>query len=133
MQQLKPKPTVSHSKQAVFVHKDLKTCTYVFVRRDSVRRPLQSPYDGPFLVLKRSDKLFKANVNGKPSINSLDRVKPAFMPNTDSDITHSATKLSLDTPAKTNLRQNHSGRHVHFPDISYHHGDTGGGEYGNPT
>ncbi|GFT41861.1 hypothetical protein NPIL_500991 [Nephila pilipes] len=32
MQQLKPKPNDSHTKQAVFVHKDLKTYTHVFVR-----------------------------------------------------------------------------------------------------
>ncbi|GFU44820.1 pol polyprotein [Nephila pilipes] len=66
MQQLKPKLTVSHAKQAVFEHKDLKTCAHVFVKRDSVRRPLQALYDGPFLVLKLGDKLFKVNVNGKP-------------------------------------------------------------------
>ncbi|GFU25742.1 gag-pol polyprotein [Nephila pilipes] len=87
MQQLKPKPTVSQTKQAVFVHTDLRLlCIHVFVRRDSIRRPLQAPYDGPFLVLKRSDKLFKVNVNGKPSTISIDRMKPAFIPNTDSDI-----------------------------------------------
>ncbi|GFU21992.1 integrase catalytic domain-containing protein [Nephila pilipes] len=55
MQQLKHKPTISHARQAVFVHKDLKTCTNVFERRDSVRRLLQTPYDGPLLVLKSSD------------------------------------------------------------------------------
>ncbi|GFS80149.1 pol polyprotein [Nephila pilipes] len=116
MQQLKPKPTVSHAKQAIFVHKDLKTCTHVFVRRNSVRRPLQAPYDGLFLVLKHSDKLFKVNVDGKPTTISINRGKPAFMSNTDSDIIPSATKLSLDTRAKTNLRQTRSGRHVPFPD-----------------
>ncbi|GFT77528.1 pol polyprotein [Nephila pilipes] len=67
MQQLKPKPIVSHAKQAVFVHKDLKARTHVFVRRDSVRRSLQAPYDEPFLVLKRSDKRFKVNIYVKPS------------------------------------------------------------------
>ncbi|GFT99221.1 pol polyprotein [Nephila pilipes] len=116
MLQLKPKPTVSHAKQGAFVHKDLKKCTYVFVRRDSVRRPLHAPYDGPFLVLKGSDKLFKVNVNGKSSTISIDRMKLAFIPNTDSDITPSATKISLDTPAKTNLCQTRFGSHVHFPD-----------------
>ncbi|GFT13161.1 pol polyprotein [Nephila pilipes] len=112
MQQLKPKPTVSHAKQAVYVHKDLKTCTHVFVmRRDSVRRPQQAPYDGLFLVLKRSDNLFKINVNGKLSSISIDRGKLAFLPNTDSDIIPNTTKLSLDSPAKTNLRQTCSSHH----------------------
>ncbi|GFS44205.1 pol polyprotein [Nephila pilipes] len=116
MQQLKPKPTVSHAKQAVFVHKVLKTCSHVFVRRDSVCRPLQAPYDGPFLVLKCSNKLFKVNVNGKPSTISIARVKPAFMLNTDTDITPSATKLSLDTSAKIHLCETRSSRHLNFPD-----------------
>ncbi|GFT20152.1 pol polyprotein [Nephila pilipes] len=104
------------ARQVVFVHKDLKTCTHVFVRRNSVRRPLQSTYDRPFLELKRSDKFFKTYVNGKPSIISIDRVKPAFMPNTDSYITPRATKLSPDTLAKTTLRQTRSSRHVNFLD-----------------
>ncbi|GFT00159.1 retrovirus-related Pol polyprotein from transposon 412 [Nephila pilipes] len=116
MQQIRPKPTVSHAKQAVFEHKDFKTCTHVFVRRYSTRRPLQALYDGPFLVLKRSDKFLKVNVNGKPSTISTDRVKPAFRSNTESDIIPSTTKLSLDTPAKTNLYQTCSGRPVYFPD-----------------
>ncbi|GFS45192.1 hypothetical protein NPIL_415251 [Nephila pilipes] len=90
----------------------LKTCTHGFVRRDSVRRLLQPTYHEQFLVLERSDKLFKVNVNGKPSNISIDRVKPSFMPNTDSDITPSATKLSLESPGKTKFRQTHSGCHI---------------------
>ncbi|GFT66799.1 hypothetical protein NPIL_205811 [Nephila pilipes] len=114
MQLPKPKPTVLHAKHAVFMHKDLKACTRVFVRRDSVLHHYKQPYEGPVLVLKDSDKLFKV-FNEKLSTISIDRMKQAFMPNADSDITPSAIKLSPDTPAKTNLRQTRFGRHVHFP------------------
>ncbi|GFT71814.1 pol polyprotein [Nephila pilipes] len=91
MRRLKSKPTVPDVKQAVYVHKNLKTCKHVFVRRDSIRHSLQAPCDEQFLVLKQSDKLFKVNVNGKSSTVFIDRLKPAFMTNTDSDNTPRAT------------------------------------------
>ncbi|GFT26873.1 transposon Tf2-6 polyprotein [Nephila pilipes] len=132
MQQIKAKPTVSHAKQAVFVHKVLKTCSYVFVRRDSVRRSLQAPYEGPFLVLKRTDKLFIVNVKGKVSTISIDRVKPAFMPNTDSDTTPNATKLSLDKPQRQSFVKLVAAIIFTSLIISYHHDDTGGEDYHEP-
>ena len=33
------------------ISKDLPSCTYVFVRRDAVKKPLQQVYDGPYKVL----------------------------------------------------------------------------------
>ena len=41
-----------------FIHPSLSTSTHVFVRRDSVKRPLQRPYDGPYKILNRTDKYF---------------------------------------------------------------------------
>ena len=40
------------------IDSSLPTATHVFVRRDAVRKPLQQPYDGPFVVLDRSDKFY---------------------------------------------------------------------------
>ena len=34
----------------------LSTATHVFLRHDTIRIPLQPPYDGPYQVLKRTDK-----------------------------------------------------------------------------
>lgn len=70
--------TSHHNGTSVFVHPELKTCTHVFVRVNAVRQPLQPPYNGPFEVVKRNDKWFKVNINGKSTNISIDRLKPAF-------------------------------------------------------
>ncbi|GFX82001.1 integrase catalytic domain-containing protein [Trichonephila clavipes] len=54
-----------------------------FLRRDMLRRPLQQPYDGPFKVLQRKDKVFFLDINGKRVSVSIDRSKPAFFLNTE--------------------------------------------------
>lgn len=79
MSSLQPLPTSHHNKSTVFVHKDLKTCSHVFVRNDAVRTPLQPPYDGPFEVLKRFDKYYIVKVKTRDISISLDRLKPAFI------------------------------------------------------
>ena len=38
---------------ATYVPKDLFESSFVFIRDDTVRKPLQQPYKGPFKVLKR--------------------------------------------------------------------------------
>ncbi|GFR05229.1 retrovirus-related Pol polyprotein from transposon 412 [Trichonephila clavata] len=81
MDQLKPVATTSHGSKKVFVHPALKTCSHVFVRHDAVKKPLQTPYDGPYLVLKRTEKMFTIEKNGKHSTINIDRLKPAFFEN----------------------------------------------------
>ncbi len=48
-----------------------------FVRRDSVKRPLQPPYDGPFRVISRNPKYYHLAMRGKVDTVSVDRLKPA--------------------------------------------------------
>ncbi|GFY27814.1 integrase catalytic domain-containing protein [Trichonephila clavipes] len=96
MQSLHPKPPKHHSKRPVFIHPGLLEATHVFLRRDMLRRPLQQPYDGPFKVLQRKDKVFSLDINGKRVSVSIDRCKPAFFLNTE-DLQLPQTKN--ETPA----------------------------------
>ncbi|GBL79594.1 hypothetical protein AVEN_18158-1 [Araneus ventricosus] len=81
-----PVPTKSHHIVKPFVAQGLKTSTHVFVRHDGVRKGLQPPYDGPYAVVKRGDKLYKVNIKGELVNISINRLKPAFAA-ADSDIT----------------------------------------------
>ena len=62
----------------VFTHHDLDTCSHVYVRVDTVKKPLQRPYDGPFRVVRRTRKSFVILRNGKHDTVAIDRVKPAY-------------------------------------------------------
>ncbi|GBM46280.1 hypothetical protein AVEN_139839-1 [Araneus ventricosus] len=47
------------------------------------RHPLYQPYDGPYRVLQRKEKVFYLDINGKQVSALIDRCKPAFSLNTD--------------------------------------------------
>lgn len=79
LKDMRPVPVLRHSSRDIFVHKDLRDASHVFVRDDKVRRPLSQPYQGPFKVLKRDAKFFKLDMNGKSSNICIDRLKPAFV------------------------------------------------------
>ena len=76
-----------------FVHKDLSTCSHVWVRCDRHKRPLEPPYTGPFLVVSRTDKHVVIDRAGRKDTISLDRVKPAYV-----DATSSLPDVSLSSP-----------------------------------
>ena len=57
----------------------------VFVRHGAVRKPLQSPNDGPYLVLERTEKFFTLNINGREDTVSVDRLKPTYLDTTDTN------------------------------------------------
>ncbi|KAL1487992.1 hypothetical protein ABEB36_015372 [Hypothenemus hampei] len=78
MQVIRPIPTVSHTRAKIFVTPQLRTCSHVFLRVDSVKKPLQPPFEGPFPVIKRFEKYFTVNIRGRETNISIDRLKPAF-------------------------------------------------------
>lgn len=80
MTSVRPVPASSHALNRIFIFKALNNCTHVFVREDGVRRALQSPYNGPYKVVSKTDKLFKLLIKNKPTFISIDRLKPAFLP-----------------------------------------------------
>ena len=79
MSNLQPVQPRQANSQKTFVSQDLSSCTHVFVRVDSVRKPLQPPYEGPFEVVRRTRKTVTINRNNSPDVISIDRVKPAYM------------------------------------------------------
>ncbi|GFS49860.1 integrase catalytic domain-containing protein [Trichonephila clavipes] len=100
-QSLHPKPPKHHGKRPVFIHPGLLEATHVFLRRDMLRRPLQQPYDGPFKVLQRKDKVFFLDINGKRVSVSIDRCKPAFFLNTE-DLQLPQTKNEIPATVEPN-------------------------------
>ncbi|CAK9801753.1 Nuclear RNA export factor 2 [Anthophora quadrimaculata] len=74
-----PTDGTQHGTSRVFIYKDLQTCKYVFLRRDSPKTILQPPYDGPYEVVNRDSKTFTLKIDNKPRVVSIDRVKPAYI------------------------------------------------------
>ena len=111
MQQLKAIPVHPQPPRNVYVSNNLLSCTHVFFRRDAVRKPLQQPYDGPFKVLKRTEKHFTIAINGRKVI-SCDRLKPAHLDSTPEMPSYAVPTATTNDPG---ARTTHSGRHVHWP------------------
>lgn len=77
---IRPVLTNHHNScKKVFVHKDFRNCTHVFVRTDAVKTGLQQPYTGPFLVKEKFKRNFRILIKGKERVISIDRLKPAFV------------------------------------------------------
>lgn len=118
MQQIRPAPPRSADRPS-HVSEALLSCTH---GHDAVRKPLQPPYDGPYKVLKRMDKHFMIDINGRKDTVSLDRLKPAHLENSDSNppqASPSTPTQSLAQPKQPTQQETHrvtrSGRHVHWP------------------
>lgn len=88
-QRLSSKPT--------FVHKNLNTCTHVFVRNDAVRKPLTPSYTGPFKIIERNDKYFTIQMPLRKSNITIERLKPAFTINTQEHSKHSEESCTYIT------------------------------------
>lgn len=131
MNDVRPREPNYHDKPKVFVHPKLADAKFVFIRDDAHRSPFQTPYKGPFQVVKSGDKVFKVNVNGKTDTVSIDRLKPAFIWVDDDDTNN---RNNNNTPTQSNEEDNQlqvertnephtitrSGRKVHFPDRFHH-------------
>ena len=67
------------SHHPVHITSSLITCTYVFVWHDTIHKPLQHPYDGPYKVIKRALKHLTLDIQGRSTTVSLDRLKPTHV------------------------------------------------------
>ena len=61
-QHIRPMPTTSHSSSLIFAHPRLKDCSQVFIQNDTVRKPLQAPYDGPLKVSHHHTNTFEVEI-----------------------------------------------------------------------
>ncbi|XP_072168403.1 uncharacterized protein [Diadema setosum] len=101
MQDMHPPPSRTQHKPT-FIHNDLSTFSHVFVRDDTVRKPLQHPYRGPFPVIRRADKFFVIDYHGKHDTVSIDRLKPAFI---ETDIIPEPLPRTTRPPVTTNTQR----------------------------
>lgn len=91
MAKLRPVPAARHARPTSFVFKDLENTSHVLLRDDTVRRPLQPPYTGPYRVLSRNNKLITIDITGRQSTVSIDRVKPAYLAPDPENTSHLVT------------------------------------------
>ncbi|XP_015121271.1 uncharacterized protein LOC107044038 [Diachasma alloeum] len=86
MRRVRPTTTAHHTTARFFMLKDLYECSHVFVRVDTVKKPLNPPYTGPHEVVTRVDeRVFVVRVNGHNKVISIDGLKPAFIAKSDSE------------------------------------------------
>lgn len=113
---IRPVMASDHSSKSTFVFKDLKTCTKVFVRTDSVKTPFQQSFTGPFDVKKRYDKTFLLQINGRNKMVSMDRLKPAYIEN-DPDYSHDFVRSSRNDFSSAGSTNHSSGTTSFGPEL----------------
>lgn len=115
IRKIRPTPTAHHEKRKVFVHKNLYSCTHVFIRIDRVKKPLERPYEGPYRIVERiSDHVFKIDINGLETNVNVERLKPAYFEATAGETATQAmvpplsvtTDTSISNPVDTDNQTN---------------------------
>lgn len=115
LQRLSPSFT-SSSSRPVFIPRELKTSSHVYVRNDHVQRPLQPAYSGPFAVLERQPLAFKVAMPNKNVFISIQRLKPAYKLASSDCQTNPAKAPGVRTPNSNNSSvTTRSGRAIKTP------------------
>ena len=109
LQKLQPTQTRTVQYPHAQVDPALHVQSHVFIRQDSIRKPLQQPYNGPFKIISRTKKHFTVDVNGRQEVVSVDRLKAAYLLIQPPPPNDNQPKL----PPSVSTR---AGRRVHFPD-----------------
>jgi hypothetical protein len=65
MEQLRKVPATRHASPSMFVHKELKESTQVFLRQDAARRALDATSSGTHKFISRTDKTLQLYLRGK--------------------------------------------------------------------
>ncbi|GBN90621.1 hypothetical protein AVEN_189760-1 [Araneus ventricosus] len=62
----------------IYAPRNLETCSHVFLLRYPFKKALQTPYEGPFKVVRRLTKDLNVLVKAQERLISMDRSKPVF-------------------------------------------------------
>ena len=114
MQQIRPSQPRSTHRDS-YVSDALSACTHVFVCADGVRKPLQPPYNSPYLVVTRTDKHFTLSIKGCKETVSIDRLKPVHLDATPNTFSDPPPRATATPPEETSPRVTRSGQRVHWP------------------
>ncbi|KYB24927.1 Retrovirus-related Pol polyprotein from transposon 412-like Protein [Tribolium castaneum] len=90
-----------HGLPKPFVPLVLKTCSHVFIRRAVATKAFRQPYDGPFRVIRRNNKTYEVDVNGREQTITIDRLRPAFIAAETSAPQETAAETPCLTPPPT--------------------------------
>ena len=122
-----------HSLPKSYVPKELKSCEYIWLRTDRVRKSLEAPYTGPFKVVTRNDKYFSILLPNNVKQNvSIDRLKPAKiamssneeLPNNHNNLNNESENSEVTNAESTlpKISKTKSGRTIKWKkDNSYHY------------
>ena len=79
MLKIRPHPTRIQHHRTSYINPDLHSATHVFIWMILCENTLQPPYRGPFQVIRRTDKFFVLDRNGKHDAVSIDGLKPVHV------------------------------------------------------
>ncbi|KYQ60032.1 Pro-Pol polyprotein [Trachymyrmex zeteki] len=108
IQRIRPIPTAHHICNKPFRYKDLHTCTHIFLRDDTVKRPLECPYSRPHRIIERiSDRVFTIEVEGRRINVSTERLKPAYFIAPQEEHTNTSSRSTTE-PGTTSATDDQS-------------------------
>ncbi|XP_033232028.1 uncharacterized protein LOC117183005 [Belonocnema kinseyi] len=111
MRLIKAVPVSHHHKNREFLHKDLGSCTHVFLRAGTGKKSLERPCTGPHKIINRiSDRIFEIDINGSARRVSVENIKPAHFVRDDFVTPISVTVDNAKTKTRTDFGTTTSGK-----------------------
>ena len=97
---------IHSSTRLQYIPNDLENSKYVWLRVDRIKRSMEAPYIGPFEVISRSPKTYKIKKpNGIQETVSIDRLKPANIPQEDPMLTSDSLPYDSQSALPSNQPQ----------------------------
>lgn len=89
---MRPAPVGHNHERKIFRHKDLSTCTHVFLCVGAAKDALSRPYFSPHKIInRRSDSVYEIDNNGTNKNVSVENCKPSFFLDKDVESTMRTT------------------------------------------